>query len=204
MLREMSRRLHRTPQLQRRAITGLERMARDHEALERCFRDASALELFGCSEKQLARHIRDVLRDARPDGLTMDELCQQVSYRTTKDLVEGMVRAGNLVQLECGSCYLPSSGVSDVNTACSNPDCEALVKEAWGHDGNGTTAVDPLARSSTTGPVQPQGRRRCRLRGSIPLLWMQRSCRSAAFPGDLFLPCETVKPHFRRTARPTQ
>ena len=93
-------------------------------------RDASAYELFGCSEEELARHIRDVLREADPDGLTMDEVCQQVSYRTTKDLVEGMVRDGQLVQLECGYCYLLPSQVPDDNTECSKPDCEALAKEA--------------------------------------------------------------------------
>ena len=93
-------------------------------------RDVSALELFGCSEEELARHIRAVLREAGPDGVTMDELCQQVRYRTTKDLVEGMVRDGQLVQLEYGYCHLLPSQVPDGNTACSNPDCEALVKEA--------------------------------------------------------------------------
>lgn len=91
---------------------------------------ASAYDLFCCSEEELARHIRDVLREAGPDGLTMDEVYEQVSYRTTKQLVEGMVRDGQLVQLECGYCYLSSSRVRDGDTACSNPDCEALVKEA--------------------------------------------------------------------------
>ena len=93
-------------------------------------RDASTYDLWGCSEEELDRHIRDVFREAGPDGLTMDEVYEQVSYRTTKQLVEGMVRDGQLVQLECGYCYLPSSRVRDGNTACSNPDCEALVKEA--------------------------------------------------------------------------
>lgn len=92
-------------------------------------RDASAYDLFGCSEEELARHIRDVLREAGPDGLTMDEVYEQVSYRTTKQLVEGMVRDGQLVQLECGYCYLPSSRVCGGDAACSNPDCEAPVKE---------------------------------------------------------------------------
>ena len=94
------------------------------------YRDASAYDLFGCSEEELDRHIRDVFREAGPDGLTMDEVYEQVSYRTTKQLVEGMVRDGQLVQLACGYCYLPSSRVRDGNTACSNADCEALVKEA--------------------------------------------------------------------------
>ena len=93
-------------------------------------RDASAFELFGCSEEDLARHIRAVLREAGPDGLTMDEVCQQVRYRTTKDLVEGMVRGGQLVQLECGYYYLLPGQVPEGNTACSNPDCEDLAKEA--------------------------------------------------------------------------
>jgi hypothetical protein len=60
----------------------------------------------------------------------MDEVYEQGSYRTTKQLVEGMVRDGQLVQLECGYCYLPSSRVRDGKPACSNPDCEALVKES--------------------------------------------------------------------------
>ena len=92
-------------------------------------RGASAYDLFGCSEEELARHIRDVLREAGPDGLTMDEVSQQVSYRTTKQLVEGMVQDGQLVQLECGYCYLPPDRIRDGDTACCNPDCEALVRE---------------------------------------------------------------------------
>ena len=87
-------------------------------------------DLWGCSEEELDRHIRDGFREAGPDGLTMDEVYEQVSYRTTKQLVEGMVRDGQLVQLACGYCYLPSSRVRDGDTPCSNPDCEALVKEA--------------------------------------------------------------------------
>ena len=93
-------------------------------------RNASAYDLFGCSEEELDRHIRDAFREAGPDGLTLDEVYEQVSYRTTKQLVEGMVRDGQLVQLACGSCYLPSGRVRGGDTACSNPDCEALVKEA--------------------------------------------------------------------------
>lgn len=49
-------------------------------------RDASTYDLFGCSEKELDRHIRDVLREADPDGMTMHEVSQQVICRATKQL----------------------------------------------------------------------------------------------------------------------
>lgn len=89
---------------------------------------ASTHALFGCSQEELDRHVRDVLHEAGPGGLTMDEICERVSYRTTKQLVEGMVRDGDLVQLECGCCYCPASWVRDGKTECTNPDCEALAK----------------------------------------------------------------------------
>ena len=57
----------------------------------------------------------------------MGEVCERVSYRATKHLVEGMMRDGQLVQLDCGYCYLPLSRVLDGKATCSNLDCEALV-----------------------------------------------------------------------------
>ena len=90
----------------------------------------STYDLFGCSEKELDRHVRDVLHEAGCDGLTLDEVYERVSYRTTKQLVEAMVREGELVQLACGYCYLPSSRALNGNNACSNPNCEALANEA--------------------------------------------------------------------------
>lgn len=90
----------------------------------------STYDLWGCSEEELDRHVRDILHEAGPDGLTIAEVYERVSYRTTKQLVEGMVRDGQLVQLECGYCYLPPNLVRDGRTQCTNPDCEALAKES--------------------------------------------------------------------------
>ena len=60
----------------------------------------------------------------------MDEIYERVSYRTTKQQDEALVCDGQMVQLECGRCYIPSSLVRDGGTECTNPDCEAFGKES--------------------------------------------------------------------------
>ena len=89
----------------------------------------STCDLSGCSEKELDRHVRDVLHEAGNDGLTMDEVYEGISCRTRKQLVGAMVREGELVQVAYGTCYLTSSRTLAGNNACSNPDCQALANE---------------------------------------------------------------------------
>ena len=56
-------------------------------------------------ERELRRHILEILEEAG-DSLPIDDIFEQVLYRTTKQDLDRLIQDGQIVRLECGSYAL--------------------------------------------------------------------------------------------------
>ena len=65
------------------------------------FRDGSITD----EERELRRHILEILEEAG-DSLPIDDIFEQVLYRTTKQDLDRLIQEGQIVRLECGSYAL--------------------------------------------------------------------------------------------------